>query len=467
MTKYLRNIILNRNNLLLLFLVVFFSTCKKEFISETESNSTIKYLLGGTEDKVFAAEKTNDGGFIYCGNTVLGNHINAFLLKVNAEGEKEWYKTYGGAFSDYFFNVIQTKDGGYIAVGTTNSFGKGTWDTTNSFNDMVVKTDANGEQIWIRSFNQNSNIYRSRANGIVEATPDRFFITGGIEFTTSTTMYSYIQQITGNGHLLTISNGTPDSTELYNERDYYQYNLGFTNLLSYPPGLVHANYYHSFGVSLTVAGPGKLLIGGLMSYSNIPGEAGQYLNFLMDYDADARRINFFHPYYGYERWYSYWLDNPRIYSPVIVKVLSDGYLIASYIEYKVGKLKMQLMKTDYSGYISWVKDYTGLGYSILESIEVNPDGSILLVGGSSKDPINGSYPELFANMKVALVKVSSNGEEIWSKFIGGETNTTVGKAAQLKSDGGYAIACSSCSSETGYHKIFTIQIDKNGDLITN
>jgi len=69
-----------------------------------------------------------------------------FLIKTDANGNIIWAKTYGGTNSDYAFYVHQTSDGGYIVAGRTQSFGAGGYDL------FLIKTDANGNVIWAKTY---------------------------------------------------------------------------------------------------------------------------------------------------------------------------------------------------------------------------------------------------------------------------------------------------------------------------
>ena len=102
--------------------------------------------LSGAEgiDKGNAIRFTEDGNLIVAGITTGagGGRKDAVLIKLNLDGNVLWSKTYGEERDDYFFDVKTTLDGGFIAVGETNSFG------AQSSDIFIVKTDKDGNVRW-------------------------------------------------------------------------------------------------------------------------------------------------------------------------------------------------------------------------------------------------------------------------------------------------------------------------------
>jgi hypothetical protein len=88
-----------------------------------------------------ALVQTSDGGYALAG---FNNYGLANFIKTDAEGNMQWNKTYqspNGA--NYFVNsLIQTSDGEYVLVGCTYN-----WNT-----DWVVKTDESGNIQWNRTY---------------------------------------------------------------------------------------------------------------------------------------------------------------------------------------------------------------------------------------------------------------------------------------------------------------------------
>ncbi len=71
--------------------------------------------------------------------------MDAWLIKTDSSGSKEWDTTFGGDGYDWLNSVQQTRDGGFIIAGTT----------TNSLDNQyawLIKTDSSGNEEWERTF---------------------------------------------------------------------------------------------------------------------------------------------------------------------------------------------------------------------------------------------------------------------------------------------------------------------------
>jgi hypothetical protein len=117
--------------------------------TDANGNKVWDKTFGGSySDGAYAVQQTSDGGYILAGSTQSygAGSSDAWLIKTDADGNKLWDKTFGGINSDGASAVQQTSDGGYILAGSTNSFGADNYDA------WLIKTDANGNKVWDRTF---------------------------------------------------------------------------------------------------------------------------------------------------------------------------------------------------------------------------------------------------------------------------------------------------------------------------
>ncbi|MDI6761387.1 MAG: hypothetical protein QMD05_11225, partial [Candidatus Brocadiaceae bacterium] len=104
---------------------------------------------GGTgNDLASSIHETRDGGYIVAGstNSFGARKADAWVLKLRPDGTVEWQKTYGGLEDDGALSICQTSDGGYVVAGGTRSFGAGKKDC------WVLKLRADGTVEWQKTY---------------------------------------------------------------------------------------------------------------------------------------------------------------------------------------------------------------------------------------------------------------------------------------------------------------------------
>lgn len=172
--KYLRPLIL-----ISIWCATFFGCQRKPYpdILVPEPGELTDFILsygGGGDEEVFSVIATSDSGFLMIGNTTtLSNgDKDMYLAKTDLNGNLLWSKPIGGAAIDGGFDVIETGDHHYLAVGFSKSY-----NFTNGYEVFLVKTDPDGNIVWQKTFgNPNNDCAKSI---IKENSSDNFILAGG------------------------------------------------------------------------------------------------------------------------------------------------------------------------------------------------------------------------------------------------------------------------------------------------
>ncbi len=113
---------------------------------------TARFNWGESNNYGSCVLEAGDGGFLVVGTT--GN-IDPYLcpdlcvIKTDSDGNSAWQRTFGGDFVEAGRHIEQTRDGGYIVIGETESLGNGEME----FPDMyLIKLDQSGNQEWYRMY---------------------------------------------------------------------------------------------------------------------------------------------------------------------------------------------------------------------------------------------------------------------------------------------------------------------------
>ncbi len=129
----------------------------------------VQTISGNGEDKITDVIETSDGGYIAIGYSTSTNidwlftnkgESDAFIIKYNANGKTEWYSTIGGNHADWFSGIIEN-NGEYIVVGSTLSDtittkkGETLNKESGSVAGIIAKYDNSGNEVFIK-FDQNN-----------------------------------------------------------------------------------------------------------------------------------------------------------------------------------------------------------------------------------------------------------------------------------------------------------------------
>jgi hypothetical protein len=473
------NKIIKVSNALLLLAVLLssgFYGCSKrlEIEKSDETGSNFKCFNVSARVECLSIERTADFGFIYSGidKSIPGN-AQGFLMKVDSTGKQEWYRTFGGANNDGFEHAIQTSDGGYLAVGSTNSLGIGL-NFAFQQSGYFVKINSSGILEWERDGSWHADTppfepLPSQLNHCVEAKDHTFVVAG---------FFHYI----GNNSMPTVGIIDPsDGSYIIG---------GFVNpnaIVNWYPFVARSGWWDMYS-DVSISDDNSIIVSGEMSsWVGVPGSSLKVPllaklsmssldpAFYQKYNFDDLRLrnnqNYLTYIGGQHSLLNFNLSYTRKFAPHKVLNQSDGgYLMGSFITPDNNaaeslKFYMSLVKTDDFGDYQWSKKYKGLGTAMLWDIQQTKEGNTLLIGSSSTENFTDYSRQGFTNSKIAILTVDKDGNLLKELFIGGDQSICIAKSLHQLSDGGYLIAGISYDSKGDRNQMFYVHVNQDGAIV--
>lgn len=280
--------------------------------------------------------RTNDGNYVIsglCGESIYDR--SGFLIKLNQYGDTMWCKEY-----EYFdwnkVDVVQSNDGTYALLGSTNSLGAG-------WSDIIfTKVDQNGNEIVTKTYGGTEN---DHGNSINITNDEGFIITGTVDSFNSFQQDIYIVRTNANGDTLwTLNHGEPLSSEVGND--------------------------------------GKQLLGGdfIATGLTVVSASGLYHVYLVRISSSGNIL-----------WSKTYESVESQYGQAIIQTLDGGFAIAGYGWNN--NMDVYLIKTDEIGDTIWTRWYGGNYTDYVYSLQQTPDNGFIISGCYQliEDPLIDAY----------------------------------------------------------------------------
>jgi hypothetical protein len=302
-----------------------------------QTDTAYIHTFGGIQnDGCSQVKATYDGGYIMIGttNSFGCGYTDFYAVKVDSLGNRQWSRTYGGSQIQEGFSVAPTSDHGYAFVGFTDSYGAGGYDV------YMVKADSTGKELWERTYGGSNWDFGYS----VQQLPDKGFVICGLT-------YSYGA---GNGDVYIIrtdSNGAAIWTQT----------AGGTN--------------YDVGNSITVVNDSLYAIIGNTTSMGL-GDTNAY--FIM---VDGKGNIVKDTTYG---------STHSNIGNSINKTIDHGFIIFGATDsIQSGKPDEMLIKTDSIGDLQWMQVYHSSGYSVGHDVIQSKDQTYIGISTSNSYGVGG------------------------------------------------------------------------------
>ncbi len=360
---------------------------------------------GSNYDSVSSVVPTADGGYVLAGytNSFGSNDVDAWVIKLNAEGDVIWSKTYGGVRADTAFAILTTNDRGYIVAGSSGSFG------TLYSNFWLFKLDESGNLIWQKMYNGLGNDFPSA----IAATREGGYVVTGITGKTSETInYDFwVLKLDATGHVV------------------WSKTYGDSN-------------NQDAAAAIAVSGDGGYVIVGYTRFADLNLDKARVLK------VDAS---------GNEIWSKAFGGNGHDHASAIVATTDGNYIVAGFsTSAGPGVQNAWIFKLDEAGNVLWQQAYGGDNHvTAAGSIALTSDGGYIVAGSRLA---NGAGSDIW------LAKLDVMGNLIWQKNFGGYGNDGAGAIA-LTADGGLVVAGATNPNLIGpLTDAWVLKLDTNGNI---
>jgi hypothetical protein len=332
---------------------------------------------GSNHEGGYSVQQTTDGGYIIAGHTMSfgAGGYDLYLVKTDPNGDTLWTRTYGGSNYDYGYSVQQTSDGGYIVAGYTYSFGAGSADV------WLIKTDANGDALWTRTYGGSDYDF----GWCVQHTSDGGYIVAGYTYSFGAGLadvylvktdangdtlwtrtyggsgedYGYgVQQLSNGGYI--IAGGTGPVFYL---TDVYLVKTDSTGDTLWTRTYGGSNSEIAHSVQQTTDG-GYIIAGTTAPIFDVSDV------YVVKTDATGDTL-----------WTRTYGGSNFDFGECVQQTTDGGYVVAGYTEsFGAGGTDVYLVKTDSKGDTLWTCPYGGSGSDFGYSVQQTADGGYVVTG---------------------------------------------------------------------------------------
>ena len=363
-------------------------------------NWFVETFVGEANDIGSSVLQANDGGYIIIGTTSSygGGLDDIWLIKTDSHGYEQWSRTFGGIADDRGSLIQKTLDGGYVIIGTTSSYGNGLDDI------WLIKITADGDQVWNEAFGESG----SESGSSVQQTNDGGYIIVGKTFSNDN-----------------------------NSDDIWLIKTDSEGNRSWSQTIGGSEQDEGLFVQQTTDN-GYIIVGVTSSYGN-----GLDDIWLIKTDSDGNR-----------EWNNTFggIGDDRGYS--VEQTSDEGYFITGCFNCDSNESNVWIIKTNREGQELWSQNFGGSSYEWGRFGQQTDDGGYIITGMTTSLGSGSS--------DAWLIKIDSQGEEIWNQTFGGVSGDG-SSFVQQTNDGGYILTGYTTSFESSGSDVWLVKTDSDGN----
>lgn len=363
-----------------------------------------------------------------------------------ASGTIDFVKTLGGSLNDSAQSVVATNDGGYAILGFTQSQdGDITNKQNDSFDYWVVKFDAQSNIEWQNVYGGTGN---ERGQQIIQTLDDGYAIIGSSDSTDG------------------------DVSNNNGAQDYWLAKLDAVGNLSWQKSFGFSG--NDIGLSVIQTNDQGYLLTGILDVTasgglgNTNARSSQQRHAGGDYWAIKLDMS------GNFEWSRFFGGNFTDTPEGIAQTVDNGFIIVggsdsidTDISSNIGSYDFWVIRIDANGDLVWEKSFGGQESDEAKAIVKSSDGNFVIAGNTRSNTDDVSVNNGAAD--IWLIKISSDGNLIWEKTLGGSSFDSA-TSINPTNDNGFLLAGSSRSSDgdvsinKGQNDAWAVKVDANGTI---
>lgn len=391
------------------------AACSKEDVFSTQQNKqiTIATFGGSKNDALFAVKSTTDGGYVAVGytqssdkdiTTKNNDSYDYWILRFNENHQLLWSKTFGGSDDDRARDVVVLSDNSIVVTGFSRSADGDVKSNSGNYDFWAIKLDASGTLLWEKSFGFSG----ADQSYVIEKTNDGGFVLGGT------------LDVTASG-----GQGNSKTSQRHAGGDYWLLKIDAN-------GNKEWSKYYGGQFTDTLLGITETANGNLILVGSSDSADTNIDNNLGDYDFWVLSTN----NTGAILWKKNFGGSQADEAFSIAKTNDNHFLIAGNsrssdinVSTNLGSADIWVIKINEEGSFIWEKSFGGSSFDEAKKIIASNNGNFYIAGSSRSLDFDLSNNK--GNKDAWLLKIDENGTLIWEKNTGGSALDSANAIAEL------------------------------------